>query len=76
MSLLASQEADLSKAPECRQRTGLCDSQSGVHQPAQGWLLSWNAVVVIVVCGSLIISPGQLLQPSQPAGTEQSIYLC
>lgn len=76
MSLLASQEADLSKAPECRQRTGLCDSQSGVHQPAQGWLLSWNAVVVIVVCGSLIISPGQLLQPSQPVGTEQSIYLC
>lgn len=71
VSLLAPQKADLSEAPECCQRTGLRDSQSGVHQPAQGRLLSWNAVVVIVVCSSLILTPDGLLQPSQSGGTEQ-----
>lgn len=65
-----SPEADLAEGSEGPEGTGLCQGEPGVHQPAQGRLLSWDTVVVIVFC-VLLVSPGRLLQPSQPGGRQQ-----
>lgn len=65
-----SPETDLAKGSKGPKGTGLCQGEPGVHQPAQGRLLSWDTVVVIVF-HVLLVPPGRLLQPSQPGDRQQ-----
>lgn len=60
-------EADLAKGPN---GTGLLrGGEPGVHQPAQGRLLPGSAVVVAVFY-LILVPPGRILWPGQPADTE------
>lgn len=60
-------EADLAEGPE---GTGLLrGGEPGVHQPAQGRFLPGSAVVVAVFC-LVLVPPGRVLRPGQPADTE------
>ena len=61
-------EADLAKGAEDPQGTGLREGEPGVHQPTQGRLLPWEAVVVVVL-RLLFVPPGRVLHPGQPADT-------
>lgn len=60
--------ADLAEGPE---GTGLSQGEPGVHQSAQGRLLPWDAVVVIVF-RFLLIPPGRVLWPGQPGDRQQA----
>lgn len=61
-------EADLAEGAD---RTGLSEGEPGVHQPAQGRLLPWDAVVVVVL-RFLLVPPGRLLRPGQPGDRWQA----
>lgn len=59
--------ADLAEGPE---GAGLGQGEPGVHQPARGRLLPRDAVVVIVV-RFVLVAPGRLLGPGEPAHTHK-----
>lgn len=46
--------------------------EPGVNQPPRGWLLPWDAVVVIVLSCLFILPPGRLLCTQRPAAGSAS----